>query len=249
MIKKLALIVLISASVFVSCKKKDTTPEPAPVAPVADGTPSSATKFNGIFTMGIYYTMMSSTSTNTSVSARAYFSDQRTEYINSSSAVKVDKVYLNGDTLSYSSFDKYYNLYNTVSLATETWSVIGANGIATFSFSPGLVTPSCTGAETMLDSISKSTGFSININNVSAVSEGRFMIFDDTGNITGSVIKSLSPGNNAITVTAAELAPLGLTSSGFMVVSLVNKKAFIFSSKDYQFTREYQFTKVIKIKA
>lgn len=234
----------------VACKKESKTPMPDPVAPVtpaADGTPSSATQFYGIFTTGTYTSVQIGQTPSSYPSARAYFSNMATPGVYMASAVRVNAVYLNNDSLTYNTSYKYFTNFNLVNLASETWSVNGANGIGTFSFTNNAVDPGFTGANTLPDSVSLSTGFSININNVTNATDGMVSIFDALGG-TCKYSVALNNGNNAITITAANLSSANTSTNGVISIALTNKKAFVFSSKDYQFIREAQYNKHIKIK-
>jgi hypothetical protein len=251
---KLAILLLVAGTIIFSCKKEDK--QPASTANTGGGgggggnnpTPSSATTFFGIFTTGSYTTVMSSTATPFSnESARAYFSNQSTQYSNSSTAVTVNKVFLNGDSLNYNSSLKYYTDYFNVSLATESWSVNGANGIGTFTIDITTITPSAASIN-FQDSISISAGFSIVVNNVSNITKGYLLVLDGTNTVNGFVSKTLNTGNNTITFSAADLANLTPTQSGYLALSLTNAKAYSISGKDYQFNREAQCSMHIKIK-
>lgn len=250
---KYTLVLTVFLFALASCKKDDTKPAtPAsntPYTPPADGSPSQASQFYGIFRMG-EYTTATSTSTYVNIMGSAYFSNQPVSSMYSASSVKVAKVYLNSDSLTYSSTYKYYNLYSIANLASETWSVNGANGISSFTFAnAGAVTPTCTGLNNVQDSISISTGFTVNVNNVSNFTTGSIILFDGTGNANGYYATVLSAGNNAIVVSPANLASLtpGNANAKFAIV-LSNDKAFIFGGKDFKFSREAQYTKDIKIK-
>jgi len=249
--KKIILaMACISVIIFASCKKDKTEPAPVnntPSTPAADGSVSYATQFYGIFTTFQNTTVISPT-TFTSLSANAYFSNQATPYSNSASAVKVAGVYLNGDSLSYNTTYSNYSIYNNVSFATETWSVNGANGIGNFSFTNNAVTPSCTGYSTIADSISKAVGFTVSLNNVSNITSASLIVFDGTGNPNSTYSQPIVIGKNVLTVTGANLSAMATSTNGIIAVVLSNKKAFVFSGKDYQFSREAQYSKHIKIK-
>jgi hypothetical protein len=252
---KLAILVLFAGLTFISCKKEEKAPTNSNTNTGGGGgggnspTPSGATTFYGIFTTGNYATITSSVAPPfISSSARAYFSSQSTQYSNNSTAVTVNNVGLNGDTLNYNPSYKYYTTSSSINLSTETWSVNGANGIGTFSINISSSNPTVGSLSNLPDSISISSGFSVAINNVANAGKAYFIIIDGTNTANGSVTKILSTGNNNVNFSASDLSNLTPTSLGYLVVALTNGKAYWISGKDYQFNREAQFTKFIKIK-
>lgn len=250
--KLFILILIISSTVFFSCKKDKTEPAPVtntPIAPPADGSPSSATQFSGIFTSGNYNTITSNTVAATPYAmAKAYFTNQPTPYIYTATSVMVNKVYLNGDTVGYNATYKYYFVSSMVNLATETWSVNGANGIGSFSVNINAVNPGIDLPYNFPDSVSKSVGFTMVVNNVTNAAKANLFVHDGTNSVNGSVSKMMVNGNNTITFSPADLANLTVTNNGFIFIVLNNSKAFVYSGKDFQFNREAQYTKYIKIK-
>lgn len=247
--KKTILIIVLFSIAVLSCKKDDKSPATSTTntAPPVDGTPSNATTFNGIFTCGSYTTSFTNNPPYVNENAYVYFSNTATQHMNSVTGIPVGKVYINNDTLTYSSSYKYYNSYNPVNLATETWSVVGANGIGSFSISINAITPACSPIA-VPDSISKSSGFSVNINNVTNIEKASVMVLDGSSTITGFVSKNLSIGNNTVNFSSSELNLLATTNSAYFVIILSSDKAYYFSGKSYQFVREAQLTKEIKIK-
>lgn len=252
--RKITVLVTIMILVLVSCKKEEKQPANNNTNTGGGGgggtylVPSNATAFSGIFTTGNYVgsTIVGTTTyTFNSIMARAYFSSSPQSYINSGTAVTVNKVYLNGDSLSYSTSSQYYNSSGTVNIASETWSVNGANGIGTFSMTHNITTPSASGYLNFPDSISISTGFSVSINNVANAKVANLLLSDGVG---GFHVKTLQTGNNSVTVTPSNLSSLSTSTVGYIALLLSNSKAYVFSNKDYEFNREYQYTKSIKIK-
>lgn len=249
---RLGFILILVATIFMlSCKKDNTTPAPVnntPYTPPADGSTSNATSFSGIFTTGSYTTDIPNNTVFSNESARVYFSNSPTPYMSSATAVSVNKVYLNADTLMYNAVGKQYSGYYPVNLATETWSVNGANGIASFSISISATTPGFTFSNALPDSISRANGFTVTINNVTNAEKASIMVFDGTNSMNGSVSKNLNTGNNTIVFSGTDLANLITTSTGYIAIVLSNDQVFYFSGKDYQFLREAQYNKHIKIK-
>jgi hypothetical protein len=250
---KLLMMVLFTGLIFCACKKEDKQPSPPTNSGGGGGgggsnyPASNASAFSGIFTTGDYVGSVkvgSTTYTFNANEAWAYFSNSPQPYIDVSTSVLVNKVYLNGDTVPYNPSYHYYATTNTVSLASETWSVNGANGIGTFTIANNFTTPSASGYLSFPDSISLATGFTVSINNVNASSASIFI--SDGG--SGSYAVNLQSGNNTLTVSPTNLTGVSTSTGGSIALLLSNKKAFTILSKDYQFNREFQYTKSIKIK-
>jgi len=252
---KIFTLVLIFIISFSSCKKKET--QPAQTTNTGGGgttggstpIPSNATQFYGLFRSGVYTSISPGLPATSYTNASAYFSNQPVVAMYPASAVTVSKVFINGDSLNYNPTQKYYMAYSQVNLASETWSINGMNGIGSFSYTTNAITPSCGDLSMLPDSISKSSTFTLAINNISNSSMGSLIIYDGTGSMNGYYSTILNQGNNTVTVTPANLSSLATTTSGNIIVVLSNKKGVYFSGKDYQFSREYQYFKYIKIKS
>jgi hypothetical protein len=238
--------------IFTSCKKDmNTTPNNTTnntSTPPADGSLTNATQFYGIFTCGSYTSIQVGGSPYTYYGGAAYFTSSAQAFMNSTSSVKVNKVYLNADTLTYTPILSYYTDYNYPNMASATWSVNGANGIGTFSMTHSVASPSFVVASILPDSISLSTGFSATISNVSNFTGAYFKVFASINTTLGTTEKALIAGNNVITVTPADLASLPTSPNGVISINLENKQGIIYSSKAYSFSREAQYNKKIKIK-
>jgi hypothetical protein len=255
---KLLVMVLFAGLIILSCKKEDKQPAPTNNTGGGGGggggnnyPASSASVFSGIFTTGRYVGSFTSGTTTVNFDinqASAYFSNTPMQYVNSSTAVKVSTVALNGDSLWYNSSSKYYLSNSTssagIGLASEAWSVTGANGIATFSVSNNFVTPSATGYTALPSTINKSSTYVFNINNVANSTSSEFLISDGA---SGIYFKTLQSGNNTFTVSPSDLSSLATTTMGSMALILSNKKAYVISGKDYQFNREFQYNNTIQI--
>jgi hypothetical protein len=247
---KLAVLVMLAGLAIIACKKEEKQPStPTNTGGGGGGggnnqpQVSNATAFSGIF----------SASTNTYYSASfqyigsnayAYFSNMPQPFINSSSAVTVSSVYLNNDPLVYDPTSKYYITTNTVNLTSETWTVNGANGIGTFTFAnTNALTPKANNLSTLPGTISLSSGFTLNITGVANITGAQLIVYD------GSAIysRTVNVGTNNINVTPTDLSGLTTSTAGIIGIVMENKKAYIFSGKDYQFNREAQYNRELVI--
>lgn len=239
--------VLLCAFLVHGCKKKDPPPAPAPYSPPADGSISVATSFYGVFTTGVYATQVAPGIIYQSINCRAWVGNQPSQEMNTNYSVKAGRITLNGDSLLYNSSSKYYqqNFSVPVNLDTEIWNVQGGNGISAFTHSNSVATPSFTGEENLPDSVSKSAGVTILINDVSSTSYAVIYLMDDASRAARFQLK---PGNNILTFSPQQLSFLKTTNNGEIYILLQNTMAYVYGSKDFQFQRENQFTKKLKIK-
>ena len=260
--KNLFFTFFIIAALIFSCKKKDETPSTSTNSngtPVTTGgtttgstpTPTNATSYYGFFTTGTYTSSIGSSSF-ASVNANAYFSNTAISYITTSSSVKVNKVELNGDSLIYinSTNPSSSNLYvqqNTPNLTTENWSIIGANSIPSFTYNNSALSPSCSNLNILQDSISKSAGFSITLNNVTNITSANVLLYNLGGGAL-PISKIITAGNNTINFTAGELSafPTG-TMSTLLAIIMENAHGVSVSGKSFKFSRAVQYSKYIKV--
>lgn len=252
----ISVFVICLILVLVSCKKEDKKTEATFTTNTSlpqDGTPSTSSLYNGIFTVSnntITNVVFSPTYiANTSGIASAYFSDIPINYKDTSHSVRVNKVSVNGDSLQFNtSFFNYYILPSPPNFISETWAVIGNNGIASFNFTNNATLPNCAGFNTLPDSISKSTPFSFTLN-VSQFTKGKVIITDEIIDNLASYTVSLTPGTNTISITPSNISgfsTLNINMAGIIIL-LQNQKAYFFGGKSYQFIREHEFIRRIKI--
>lgn len=245
--KHLIITTLAFVLVFSSCKKENNAPAPTNTNPINN----SNSLFYGVLTTGTSTNGVSGyTETTISQYANAYFSSSATQYMIPATAVQVGSVYLNNDTLSYmSSIGLYmYIPYTPLNFASATWSVNGANGIPSFTYANTNSYPSFDTA-TLPDTISKSLGFTVNVNNVSNnFTSATFVVSDGTGLLAGIYTASLQSGNNTVAVTSANLTNFS-TSASMNVIEITLQKDIVvnISGKNFKFINQTQQTKEIVI--
>jgi hypothetical protein len=244
---KLFVLVAIAGMLVLSCKKKEASPTATSSGSGGGGggggnsfAPTNATTFSGIFSVGNYtYSILSSSFTSVFDNGNAYFSTTPQSYMNSAAGVTVNAVYLNGDPLNYYTTQNYYGTSSLTS-ASETWSVDGANGIPSFTFTNPNLIPSASGFASVPSTISKAAGFTLNINSVSNITDGFFIIDDGSGGPNASIVHTVTSGNNMIAVSSASLAALVTGTNASIYLALQNNKAYSYSGKNYQFRKEKQ---------
>ena len=162
-------------------------------------------------------------------------------------AIKVNSVFLNGDTLSYSNNFKYYTNRAPVNLAAVSWSVNGSTDIPTFSYANLQQFPTLDTSFNIPDSLSKDQGLTLTIKNIANFTRGNFLINNGTGSFTGAYIVELNAGDNVIVLSSSNLASLATGPNGQISLVLENSVAHEFDSKNFKFVNEVQYVKRVKI--
>jgi hypothetical protein len=247
---KLLSLALFMALIISSCKKEDKQPSSSSTGGGGGGgnspAVSTATAHSGIFNLSTN-TFVTSSGPFVGSSAYAYFSSTPEPAIYTATSVKVNSVYLNGDSLKFDTSQNFYLSYMPVNAALETWSVNGANGIGTFSFTnSSALMPSATNCNAIPATISKAAGFTVAIN-VSNASYAEFIVYDGTSSSTAMYSQTVHAGNNVITVTPANLAALSTCTDGIIGLVMENKKAYTFSGKSYLFEKGAQYNQYLTI--
>jgi hypothetical protein len=219
---------IISVLVFLSCKKEKpivTETTPVPDSPYAVST---ATAYNGIFICNENDIMAGFSSTA--------FPDLYSD------TAQVKRVTCNSLALHYIQDNLFYsgNTYNAGSIAL---SIEGAGGIPSFNYTYSDLTPSYYLHSTIIPgTISKSTGFTIQINGVKdVVPTGMDVVFKSLKGPPNVIYKPISNGDNTITFTPAELASFPTSTDYYsyeILITLENSKVLNFYGKDFKFARQ-----------
>lgn len=225
-----------------SCKKKeksDTTDTP--------GTPVVPTKFNGQLAI-CRYTVVFNNFSYVSDTARAFFTTDLTDAVTIGDGIRVSSVFVNGDSLRYSKPLTAYKQDVPLNSGTEIWSVTGSPNIPSFTFDNTIPFPGNDPVTSFPDSIRKSVGFTVTINNISNARSAFFMITDGVGTSAGNYTVALKEGNNTVNVSAENLSGFSGGGSGYMAVNLENFSTLDVNSKYFKFSKVAQYTRYVKIK-
>lgn len=251
--KNVLLTASVALLIVLSCKKETSDPEPDQPATSTSTTgggttgtvpTGSATSYNGILTIGNSTISMAGLSIS-SKAATAFFSAAPVSVANSA-GVSVDKVYVNGDSLVYGGNGNYSGIVPSV--AALVWSVSGANGIPSFSYTNNNPFPSSPNLDQLPTEISKSAGFQLSIGNVQNSHSGTFILNDGSGNLQGIIVMPVKAGNNNISFTGAQLNGLSTGTTALVMISLENGTAVNLNGKDFSFRKSVQVIKQIAIK-
>lgn len=248
--KNITVIASIVLLLF-SCKKEETA---APITnnTNSSGTPtngsaSSATVFNGILnSLKIISIGSTNTIQYTINSPSAYFSSSAMQYINPSTAIQVDSVFVNNTKLQYSSYS-YTSSTFTIVYPPTTWQVYGKNGIPSFTYTNSDASPSYTGYNQYPDSVNKASDYTFNVSGLSGFNEAQIILSDGT-NGTGHILtKTINAATTSVTFTQSEIGGMNTTTNGIFSVMLKKNNVRYFGGKDFNFTSECQYTKTIKL--
>ncbi len=249
--KTILITCLIFAVVF-SCKKKDDEPD---TVPTGTGTTTggsttgtvptgTATSFNGFLTVTnstVNFAGLGISST----AASAFFSSQPVSTA-TGTGLTVQSVFLNGDSLISAGTGNYSRI--TGSPGVATWSVNGANGIPSFTYTNNNPMPSGSDLNAVPVVISKAAGFQFSINNVQNMHTGNFVMTDGSGNLAGTIIMQLKAGNNAINFSSSQLSGMNTGTTGIVMITLENATGVNLGGKNFSFRKSVQLMKQIEIK-
>ena len=246
---KIIIGISLTCVLLVSCKKeKTTTTSTTPTPSVIQNSPytvSNATVFSGVFSTGKNTHSM----TYNYSRSIAYFNITPSSTADSINIIPVAGVILNNEFLNIDTTYKTYlkEVFSPGIFGTETWQIQGANGIPSFNYTDTYI-PDCTNFNTIPDSFSISSGFTLalNINNITT-SGMELMIGDNSGHYT--IAKPLQNGNNVISFSPTELYNFVPTNIGDIIITLEHKHVLNFYSKDFLFLKKRNYDKVVKIKS
>jgi hypothetical protein len=232
---------------FLSCKKKESTPEST--ASTTGSTSTVPANYYGVLFATQFDMVMSGTLTPGGGSSTAFFS--ASPIINSSTISEGVISALNGGTVSLNSTvlkintsgsiyysDTTYTLFNS----PYSWSVSGATGVPAISHSFSASRPTFTGYASLKDTIKISQTNVINLTGITGADE---IVVTLSGG--GYVMRNLPGNTTSLTLTSADLSGLTPTTGGSMFVSCFKNEYKSFGGKDYKFKTGYQLYKQIVV--
>src|ERR1700757_1509059 len=142
--KKTIYISTIILLVMISCKKSNITSNTS--------TNNTTSGYYAVLTTARFQSIYTGTLSAPLNNCSAYFSNVPVTSTNSSTAVKVNNVSLNGTIFQYSS-NNYSDTTFSINFPPSTWVVNGANGIPTFTYTNNDPFPAFTGYALWPDTI------------------------------------------------------------------------------------------------
>lgn len=251
MFKKCIICALCFCVAF-SCRKNKKINSIPTQTPVTNSpySISTASVFSGSFNSAIWTKIISSTYTDNGAFSEVYFFNPARPDPNYGIGVSINKLLCTNQSIEFDTVYKGYRNYSAVNFGNEFWQVLGGNGIPSFNYFNSN-TPSCNNFNVAPDSISKSSGFTINLTGVVNVTTNGFEIrLSDPLNSDNDIYKPIFNGNSIITFSPAELSAFNLTTggyNGYIYISLENNQKLNFYGSDFTFSKKNLFSKPIKI--
>lgn len=251
MFNKSIIFALIFCVVF-SCKKNK-KPNPIPPQTTFTNSPysvSTSSVYSGSFNSVKWSNIISSTYTVNGDFSEVYFFNPARPDPDYGIGSSINKLSCSNQMIEFDTIYKGYRNYSAINFGNEYWQVVGSNGIPSFNFYNSN-TPSCSNFNVTPDSISKSSGFTINLTGVvNVTTNGLEIRFFDGINSDNNIYKPISNGNNIITFSPAELSAFNLTTggyNGYIYITLENNQTLNFYGSDFKFSKKNLFSKPIKI--
>lgn len=238
--KKILFTITILSVLLSNCKKKEESPNPTTASSTLD--PNT---FVGVFITGTYTSNLAGTTSQFSgVTARFYH--QPSSNIYQANEITLGGVKVNNDTLTNFGVMGYQLMTPTTmtSLTVDTWSVTGGNGIQSFNHANNNPFPSCSNFNVLPDSVSKTNGYTFNINSISNMTWGVVSFGDGVSN---AFSYTLSSGTNTINITPSQLSAMATGTLGSINIQMQNAGTTSASGQNFRFIKEAQIIKRLKI--
>lgn len=238
--KKILFTITIVSVLLSNCKKKEENPNTTTSSSNID--PNT---FVGVFITGTYTSNLAgSTSQFFRVTSRFY--SQPSFNIYQANEITLGAVKVNNDTLTHFGVTGYQLMTPTTmtNLSIDTWSVTGGNGIQSFNHTNNNSFPNCSNFNVLPDSVSKTSGYTFTINNISNMTWGVVSFGDGVSN---AFTYTLSSGSNTINITSGQLSAMATGTLGSINIQMQNAVTATASGQNFRFIKEAQILKRLKI--
>lgn len=240
--KKYGVLMVLAAVLAVSCKKKEATP-------ATSGTGTTSGPVNGL-TYGSMQTMIVQSyygQTFGGIDSTAFANFYSAA--NSSQGVNAGTVKLNNTTLKYDpSYQNYQDTTHMLNIhGACSWNVSGSANVPAITFSYSPVYPVFTGNAQLPDSVSRASGFTVNIAGASNIANNSVIVELYSGS-TG-VNKQIPPNQTSCTFSHSDLAALQNDPNAMLIILFGNTTTQVFGGKEYAFTASLEHIKYnVKVK-
>lgn len=247
------LLILFLALSIISCKKKEEPDDDPSGTPITNVTPSDSSSYQALFSCLNSYSKLSGTYTATGRLTSAYYSSQliTNELYSAANLLEMGSVNLNGIVFKNKSIvtNFYYNdTTATQFLMPHTWTIGGSSAVNSFSYSNTHTPPIFTKSANIPDSISTSTGFTVNISGTGDCSLIKVFLLGGSGS-TSFPNKLISGTDTLITFSASELQGLTPTNAGYLSIQFCKDHYRTIGGKRINFRSGLQyFNTAFKIK-
>jgi hypothetical protein len=211
------------------------------------GTPtSSATKFHGILTV-TSATLATGAQNMTAKTGSAFFTGVPANFPQGPDGIRVKKVSLNGDSLTFFDSTNDYQSGGFTNMSGSKWEVEGNTSIPSFTFDAGFGEPACTNIHLLPKIISKAAGINLTLT-VTNIKTGSIIITDNSGSINGTFVLQLVNGTNNVTITAGQMNGFIKTTNATLMLQLENNSNHLIGGKDFSFRKSLFVMNQVEIK-
>lgn len=240
--KKYAVLMILATVLAVSCKKKDATP--------ASGTGTTSGQVNG-FTYGTMETIIiqsyfGQTFGGTDSLVVANFSSGAP---GSSQGVSAGTVKFNNTILKFDqSYQQYQDTTHILNIhGTNVWNVSGSANVPAITFSFNPVYPVFMGNAQLPDSVSRASGFTVNIAGAANIANNSVTVELYTSG--GGVSKQIPPNQTSCTFSHNDLASLQNDPNAMLIIVFGNVTTQVFGGREYAFGASLEHIKYnVKVK-
>jgi hypothetical protein len=251
MIMKKFIPILAVILVITCCKKKDKEEEQVQTTTTTGSTTGSTTGANPTPPVAADAILTVSDMTSSvggfevkGTSAQAAFYSAPKQAADPSGGVNAGKVKLNGDTLSWNG-SSYTSMF--VPKSGSDWIVEGSSNFPGFNVTSTTKAPSYASAITVPDAVSKSAGFSIQINGLTNVTSAMVLFSDGSSSLGGLVLVNLKLGDNKIDFTPSMLSGMTPGNQALLDVMFENADSHSISGKTIRTTSARLFIKQLTL--
>ncbi|MBA3683586.1 MAG: hypothetical protein H0W73_20835 [Bacteroidetes bacterium] len=214
--------IFLLAVILISCKKKEESDADPSGTPIVNVNPSDSTSYQALFSCVNSYSKLSGTYTAVGRLTSAYYSGHliTNEVYSAANLMDVGAVSLNGVTFKNKSIvtNFYYNdTTATQFMMPHDWNIGGSGTVNTFSYSNTHTPPIFNKSANIPDSISTSTGFTVNISGTGDCSLIKVFLLGGSGS-TSFPNKLISGTDTLISFSAADLQGITTTTAGYLSI-------------------------------
>lgn len=241
------LYIALCIVVLISCRKNEEEPVIDPNTGCTNCTPSFATAYNGIFKVGTYTTTGSSISTSIVTRVSAFFSTNTVSIPSLANSTTVTNVFYNDDTLLFSGAPYYYTNTSAISIAPNSWTVVGTNALPSFTYKNLKEFPSFSSITTLPDTLRKSIGLTFSIYDLNHITAASVFISDGLLS-PGVTSKALGLGSDTLHFSTEDLNGISTSTAAIITIVMENAHAIKVDGKDFKMSNEATYSRKIVIK-
>ncbi len=241
------IIIILTISIFLSCKKKDnTTPTNNPSQPTTTGASTTGIGVMGNLQSGYNTLDMGNGlySYDSSVVASFYSAPSSPSLPTN---IYVGNVSVNNKILQFNTGQGYYiDTTKNINMNQLVWNVAGSGTVTAFSHTHTAVYPKYTSSNiSSLDTCLKANGFTVNVSGITNTNANTTISVFQGSN---SINKYITGSSGSVTFSSADLSAFSTNSFLSIYVFLINTSTVSIGSVSYDFTDTYAYYKFSYLK-